>query len=106
MEETQLLTGLRIILKNAQQIILSIEEIISSSSKNVERLYELQKNIQITIPYSQLDSIEGENGLIENLVVRDLDNKKDLKLITSHHSLVYQGLRSYKRSIRNWKKRC
>ena len=86
--------------KNAQQIIfIHRRNNLRAAPKNVERLYELQKkNIQIIIPY-QLDSIEGENGLIENLVVRDLDNKKTFKV---DYFLPFFGLSSDLGPIKDW----
>ena len=56
------------------------------------------------IPY-QIDSIQGRNGKIETLTVKNLSNEKKLKLITFYPFSVYQQIRpNFRMGVRNRKK--
>ena len=68
--------------------------------QNVKKLFELEKkNVEIIIPY-QLDSIQGKNGLIENLILKDLSENK--KKINVDFFLPFFGLSTDLGPIKNW----
>ena len=48
--------------------------------QNVEILYDLENKgkIEMMIPY-QLDSIEGKNGIIDHLIIKNMDEKKKIR---------------------------
>ncbi len=69
--------------------------------QNVEKLYDLEKKgkIQMMIPF-QLDSIEGENGIIDYLIIKNMeDQKKKLKV---DFFLPFFGLSANLGPIKNW----
>ena len=69
--------------KNAKKIFfIHRREKLRASPKNVDTLKSLErKNVEFIIPF-QLDSINGKDGVITDLIVKDLDNnKKKLILI-------------------------
>ena len=55
--------------------------------------------MEIIIPY-QLDSIQGKNGLIENLILKDLSENK--KIINVDFFLPFLGLSTDLGPIKNW----
>ena len=69
--------------------------------KNVEKLYDLQKKkkIEMVIPF-QLDSIHGNNGMIDKLIVRDLNN--NTKEINTDYFLPFFGLSTNLGPIKDW----
>ena len=50
---------------------------LRAAPQNVQKLYSLEKEgkIEIMIPY-QLDSIEGENGIIDFLIIKNMEEEK------------------------------
>ena len=65
---------------------------LRAAPNNVEKLKKLSlnNNVELVIPF-QIDSIQGVNGKIETLTVKDLKNKKDnFKLSIFFLFLVYQ----------------
>ena len=74
---------------------------LRAAPSNVEKLYKLADDglIEMVIPY-QLESIEGTNGLIKNLLVKDLDNK--LLSLKIDYLLPFFGLSSDLGPIKNW----
>lgn len=74
---------------------------LRAAPNNVEILYDLEKKgkIDMIIPY-QLDLINGSNGVIENIVVKDLENKK--KKLQVDYFLPFFGLSTNLGPIKDW----
>ena len=87
--------------KNAKKIFfIHRREKLRASPQNVETLKSLEKkNVEFIIPF-QLDSINGKNGEITDLIVKDLDNNK--KKITTDFFLPFFGLSNDLGPIKNW----
>ena len=87
--------------KNAKKIFLiHRREKLRASPKNVEMLKSLEKkNVEFIIPF-QLDSINGKNGIINELIVKDLNNNK--KKINTDFFLPFFGLSNDLGPIKNW----
>ena len=58
-----------------------------------------KKNVEFIIPF-QLDSINGKNGIINELIVKDLNNNK--KKINTDFFLPFFGLSNDLGPIKNW----
>ena len=57
-------------------------EKLRAAPSSVQKLYNIAKknNLEIIVPY-QIDSITGNNGKLDSLIVKDLDGaKKELKI--------------------------
>lgn len=69
--------------------------------QNVEILYDLENKgkIEIMIPY-QLDSIEGKNGIIDHLIIKNMDEKK--KKLEVDYFLPFFGLSTNLGPIKDW----
>ena len=87
--------------KNAKKIFfIHRREKLRASPKNVEMLKSLEKkNVEFIIPF-QLDSINGKNGIINELIVKDLNNNK--KKINTDFFLPFFGLSNDLGPIKNW----
>jgi thioredoxin reductase (NADPH) len=87
--------------KNARKIFfIHRREKLRAAPKNVEMLRSLEKkNVEFIIPF-QLDSINGKDGLINELIVKDLDNNK--KKINTDFFLPFFGLSNDLGPIKNW----
>ena len=87
--------------KNAKKIFfIHRREKLRASPQNVETHKSLEKKIvEFIIPF-QLDSINGKNGEITDLIVKDLDNNK--KKITTDFFLPFFGLSNDLGPIKNW----
>ena len=74
---------------------------LRAAPNNVEILYDLEKKgkIEMVIPF-QLDSINGSNGVIENIVVKDLENNK--KKLQVDYFLPFFGLSTNLGPIKDW----
>ena len=74
---------------------------LRAAPNNVEILYDLEKKgkIDMIIPY-QLDLINGSNGVIENIVVKDLENNK--KKLQVDYFLPFFGLSTNLGPIKDW----
>ena len=74
---------------------------LRAAPNSVEKLEKLEKKglLELVIPY-QLASINGENGVIHDLVLKDLNqNKKQLKI---DYFLPFFGLSTELGPIKNW----
>ncbi len=74
---------------------------LRAAPASVEKLYKLQEEhkIEMIIPF-QVDSVNGSNGYIENLIVKDLDNShKTLKI---DFFLPFFGLSTDLGPIKDW----
>ena len=69
--------------------------------QNVEILYDLENKgkIEMMIPY-QLDSIEGKNGIIDHLIIKNMDEKK--KKLEVDYFLPFFGLSTNLGPIKDW----
>ena len=69
--------------------------------QNVEILYDLENKgkIEIMIPY-QLDSIEGKNGIIDHLIIKNMDEEK--KKLEVDYFLPFFGLSTNLGPIKDW----
>ena len=69
--------------------------------QNVEILYDLENEgkIEIMIPY-QLDSIEGKNGIIDHLIIKNMDEEK--KKLEVDYFLPFFGLSTNLGPIKDW----
>ena len=69
--------------------------------QNVEVLYDLENEgkIEMMIPY-QLDSIEGKNGIIDHLIIKNMDEKK--KKLEVDYFLPFFGLSTNLGPIKDW----
>ena len=69
--------------------------------QNVEILYDLENEgkIEMMIPY-QLDSIEGKNGIINHLVIKNMDEEK--KKLEVDYFLPFFGLSTNLGPIKDW----
>ena len=69
--------------------------------QNVEKLFDLEKKgkIEIMIPY-QLESIEGKNGIIDHLIIKNMEEKK--KELNVDFFLPFFGLSSDLGPIKDW----
>ena len=87
--------------KNAKKIFfIHRREKLRASPKNVEVLKSLEKkSVEFIIPF-QLDSINGKNGIINELIVKDLNNNK--KKINTDFFLPLFGLSNDLGPIKNW----
>ena len=87
--------------KNAKKIFfIHRREKLRASPKNVEILKSLEKkNVEFIIPF-QLDSINGKDGMINELVVKDLSN--NIKKISTDFFLPFFGLSNDLGPIKNW----
>ena len=87
--------------KNAKKIFfIHRREKLRASPKNVDTLKGLEKkNVEFIIPF-QLDSINGKNGVLTDLIVKDLDNNK--KKIDTDFFLPFFGLSNDLGPIKNW----
>ena len=74
---------------------------LRAAPSNVEILYDLEKKrkIEMVIPY-QLDLINGSNGIIENIVVTDLENNQ--KKLNVDFFLPFFGLSTNLGPIKDW----
>ena len=74
---------------------------LRAAPSNVEMLYDLEKKrkIEMIIPY-QLDLINGSNGIIENIVVKDLENNQ--KKLNVDFFLPFFGLSTNLGPIKDW----
>ena len=74
---------------------------LRAAPSNVEILYDLEKKgkIEMIIPY-QLDLINGSDGIIENIVVKDLANNK--KKLQVDFFLPFFGLSANLGPIKDW----
>ncbi|MBS91897.1 MAG: ferredoxin--NADP(+) reductase [Rickettsiales bacterium] len=73
---------------------------LRAAPSNVEKLYKLEgKKLELVIPF-QLDSINGENGIIDELILKDLDGKK--KKLEIDYFLPFFGLSSELGPIKEW----
>ena len=74
---------------------------LRAAPQNVEKLYELEKKgkVEIMIPF-QLDSIEGKNGIIDYLVVKNMDEQK--KELNVDFFLPFFGLSADLGPIKDW----
>ena len=76
-------------------------EKLRAAPNNVKKLKEisLTKKLEMIVPY-QIDSIKGEKGYLEEVIVRDLNEKKiSLK---ADFFLPFYGLSSDLGPIKNW----
>jgi len=69
--------------------------------QNVEILYDLENKgkIEMMIPY-QLDSIEGKNGIIDHLIIKNMDEEK--KKLEVDYFLPFFGLSTNLGPIKDW----
>lgn len=69
--------------------------------QNVEVLYDLENEgkIEMMIPY-QLDSIEGKNGIIDHLIIKNMDEEK--KKLEVDYFLPFFGLSTNLGPIKDW----
>ena len=69
--------------------------------QNVEVLYDLENEgkIEMMIPY-QLDSIEGKNGIIDHLIIKNMDEEK--KKLEEDYFLPFFGLSTNLGPIKDW----
>ena len=69
--------------------------------QNVEILYDLENEgkIEMMIPY-QLDSIEGKNGIIDHLIIKNMDEEK--KKLEVDYFLPFFGLSTNLGPIKDW----
>ena len=69
--------------------------------QNVEILYDLENKgkIEMMIPY-QLDSIEGKNGIINHLIIKNMDEEK--KKLEVDYFLPFFGLSTNLGPIKDW----
>ena len=69
--------------------------------QNVEILYDLENKgkIEMMIPY-QLDSIEGKNGIIDHLIIKNMNEKK--KKLEVDYFLPFFGLSTNLGPIKDW----
>ena len=69
--------------------------------QNVEILNDLENKgkIEMMIPY-QLDSIEGKNGIIDHLIIKNMDEKK--KKLEVDYFLPFFGLSTNLGPIKDW----
>ena len=76
-------------------------EKLRAAPNSVEKLYLLEKEnkLEMVIPF-QIDSINGINGEIESLFVRNLDNK--IKRLDVDYFLPFFGLSSDLGPIKDW----
>ena len=76
-------------------------EKLRAAPNSVEKLksLSLDKNIEMIIPY-QIDSIQGRNGKIETLTVKDLNN--ETKKLEVDYFLPFFGLSTKLGPISNW----
>ena len=74
---------------------------LRAAPSNVEILYDLEKKrkIEMVIPY-QLELINGSNGIIENIVVKDLENNQ--KKLNVDFFLPFFGLSTNLGPIKDW----
>ncbi|MEC8265705.1 MAG: NAD(P)/FAD-dependent oxidoreductase [Pseudomonadota bacterium] len=74
---------------------------LRAAPQNVQKLYSLEKEgkIEIMIPY-QLDSIEGENGIIDFLIIKNMEEEK--KKLNVDFFLPFFGLSTNLGPIKNW----
>lgn len=76
-------------------------EKLRAAPSSVQKLYNIAKNnnLEIIVPY-QIDSITGNNGKLDSLIVKDLDGaKKELKV---DYFLPFFGLSSNLGPIKDW----
>ena len=76
-------------------------EKLRAAPSSVQKLYNIAKNnnLEIIVPY-QIDSITGNNGKLDSLIVKDLDGaKKELKV---NYFLPFFGLSSNLGPIKDW----
>ena len=76
-------------------------EKLRAAPNSVEKLknLSLDKNIEMIIPY-QIDSIQGQNGKIETLTVKDLNN--ETRKLEVDYFLPFFGLSTKLGPISNW----
>ena len=69
--------------------------------QNIEILYDLENEgkIEMMIPY-QLDSIEGKNGIIDHLIIKNMDEEK--KKLEVDYFLPFFGLSTNLGPIKDW----
>lgn len=69
--------------------------------QNVKVLYDLENEgkIEMMIPY-QLDSIEGKNGIIDHLIIKNMDEEK--KKLEVDYFLPFFGLSTNLGPIKDW----
>ena len=74
---------------------------LRAAPANVDKLFQLQKQkkIDMVIPY-QIDSINGSNGNLENIVVKDLNNSK--RVLNIDFFLPFFGLSTDLVPIKDW----
>ncbi len=74
---------------------------LRAAPANVDKLFQLQKQkkIDMVIPY-QIDSINGSNGNLENIVVKDLNNSK--RVLNIDFFLPFFGLSTDLGPIKDW----
>jgi thioredoxin reductase (NADPH) len=87
--------------KNAKKVFfIHRRQNLRASPKNVDILKSLQKkNVEFIIPF-QLDSINGKDGKISELILKDLDNNN--KKINTDFFLPFFGLSNDLGPIKNW----
>ncbi len=75
-------------------------EKLRAAPSNVKKLHKLVgQKLELVIPF-QLDSISGENGVIDKLILKDLDDKK--KKIEIDYFLPFFGLSTELGPIKEW----
>ena len=75
-------------------------EKLRAAPSNVKKLRKLVgQKLELVIPF-QLDSISGENGVIDKLILKDLDDKK--KKIEIDYFLPFFGLSTELGPIKEW----
>ena len=88
--------------KNAKKIFfIHRRSKLRAVPQNVETLHKLEKEgrIEMMIPF-QLDSIHGKNGIIEKLIIKNMDEeKKELKV---DYFLPFFGLSTNLGPIKDW----